>query len=154
MTLYTSQNDWALRASRKLHGDAPRAGEGGPGTPIPSWVDSIDMSTLGEDMLAHSYFANDASALSDILTLFWRDTPPARRCGMEEGAPAQTAAHWRYAPELCDGSAMLSALAQMRAANIGSIPAAMALIEEKFAPPDIEPERKRKLETAVATLLR
>jgi esterase/lipase superfamily enzyme len=153
MTLYTSQNDWALRASRKLHGDAPRAGEGGPGTPIPPWVDSVDMSTLGEDMLAHSYFANDASALTDILTLFWRDTPPPRRCGIGPGAAETTSAAWRYDPAHCDGGAMLSALAQLRSARIGSLPEAMALLEQRFAPPELEPEKIEDLETAVTQLL-
>ncbi|SFZ86839.1 Esterase/lipase superfamily enzyme [Devosia enhydra] len=153
MTLYTSQKDWALMASRKLHGDAPRAGEGGPGTPIPAWVDSIDMSTLGEDMLAHSYFANDASALTDILTLFWRDSPPERRCGIGPGSPAATAAAWLYDPTHCDGSAMLSALAQLRSARVSSLSEALSLIESRFAPPELEPEKITELETAVSQIL-
>ncbi|MEM1317624.1 MAG: alpha/beta fold hydrolase [Pseudomonadota bacterium] len=32
MTLYASNNDWALEVSRKLHGNAPRAGQGGDAT--------------------------------------------------------------------------------------------------------------------------
>ena len=40
------------------------------------------MSALGEDMLAHSYVANDHSALIDIAMLFWRNLDPGERCGL------------------------------------------------------------------------
>ena len=109
LTLYVSGEDWALRASRALHGDAPRAGQADAGVPVPEGVDRVDMSALGEDMLAHGYFAEDASALVDLATLFWRNAAPDRRCGIRDGGLP-----WRYDPETCDDAAMLRVLAELR----------------------------------------
>jgi len=62
LTLYASEQDWALATSKQLHGDAPRAGQGGADMIARAEFDSVDMSQLGDDMLAHSYFADDSSA--------------------------------------------------------------------------------------------
>ena len=152
MTLYTSKNDWALRASHQLNGGAPRAGEGTAGIPMPQNIDSIDMSVLGEDMLAHSYFANDTSALTDILSLFWRDAPPDRRCGMTASPADATSAEWSLEPTLCDGNAMLSALRLLRGEDIGNLSDALATIESAF--PDAEPEQRAAIEAALERLFR
>lgn len=150
MTLYTSKNDWALRVSNQLNGGAPRAGEGADGVLMPASVDSIDMSVLGEDMLAHSYFADDTSALTDILSLFWRDTPPARRCGMTPSPAGTTSADWSLEPTLCDGGAMLAALRLLRAERIGNLSDAIAVIEAEF--PEATPEHRTAIETALRRL--
>jgi esterase/lipase superfamily enzyme len=150
MTLYTSKNDWALRVSNSLNGGAPRAGEGADGVVIPRMVDSIDMSVLGEDMLAHSYFADDTSALTDILSLFWRDAPPQRRCGMKFSAAGVTSATWSLEPALCDGSAMLAALRLLRAERIGNLSDAIAVLESEF--PTATPEQRSAIEAALRRL--
>lgn len=113
LTLYASEVDWALAVSRRLHGDQPRAGQGGADMLISPDFDSVDMSAVGEDMLAHSYFANNPSALTDILSLFWRDTPPQQRCGMSRGEGPD--GFYVYEPERCDSNAMLAALVALRA---------------------------------------
>jgi esterase/lipase superfamily enzyme len=106
LTLYASEEDWALFASRKLHGDAPRAGQAGEDVLVAAEFDSIDMSRLGADMLSHSYFS---SALLDLYTLFWRDLDPARRCGIR--AAAQSGERiWRYEPEACQDDLLLNLL--------------------------------------------
>ncbi len=150
MTLYTSKNDWALRVSNQLNGGAPRAGEGADGVTMPASVDSIDMSVLGEDMLAHSYFADDTSALTDILSLFWRDAPPARRCGMTPSPAGTTSADWSLEPTLCDGGAMLAALRLLRAQRIGNLSDAIAVIETQF--PEATAEHRSAVETALRRL--
>lgn len=150
MTLYTSQNDWALRVSHQLHGPAPRAGEGTPGAAVAERVDSIDMSVLGEDMLAHNYFADDTSALTDILSLFWRDAPPVKRCGMTLSNERPTSAEWTLEPTLCDGNAMLTALRLLRSERIGTLQQALSEIETRFT--DATPERRAQLEAALARL--
>jgi esterase/lipase superfamily enzyme len=150
MTLYTSKNDWALRVSNSLNGGAPRAGEGADGVVLPASVDSIDMSVLGEDMLAHSYFADDTSALTDILSLFWRDAPPDRRCGMTVSAAGVTSATWSLEPTLCDGGAMLAALRLLRAERIGNLSAAISVIEAEF--PTATPEQRAAIEAALRRL--
>jgi esterase/lipase superfamily enzyme len=109
LTLYGSAADLALYASRQLHGDEPRAGEGGDALLVADGLDSIDMSGLGDDMLRHSYFAASASALTDVMWLFWRDTPPQQRCGMQPERAAR-GPFWLFQPERCDGPVLLSAL--------------------------------------------
>ncbi|MDP2619764.1 MAG: alpha/beta fold hydrolase [Hyphomicrobiales bacterium] len=114
LTLYTSDQDWALAASRELHGDAPRAGEAGEKILIADEIDSIDMSALGEDMLGHSYFANDTSALTDILWLFWKDAAPEGRCGLQPLA-APRGRYWVFDAVRCNGPVAMSALTLARA---------------------------------------
>ena len=97
LTLYASEQDWSLAVSRKLHGNALRAGMGGEVTLTDPLIDSIDMSELGDDMLTRSYFADDSSALADMMTLFWRNTAPRSRCGLSERRPENGAASvWHY----------------------------------------------------------
>ena len=95
LTLYASEKDWALESSRRLHGNAPRAGQGGPGTLADGSIDSIDMSELGDDMLAHSYFADDGSAIADMASLFWKNADPAKRCGLEARSDAAGQQVWQ-----------------------------------------------------------
>ncbi len=121
LTLYASHEDWALEASRRLHGNAPRAGQGGEFVLIDDNVDSVDMSELGEDMLAHSYFADESSALADMMSLFWQDASPRRRCGLEEarvdGAPRE---FWTYKRDKCAGKSLIDAMALMARNNVQS----------------------------------
>ena len=115
LTLYASEEDWALVTSRKLHGGAPRAGQGGEDTLAIPQVDSIDMSELGEDMLAHSYFADDSSALLDMMALFWRNAQPMRRCGLQEARPDESVAVvWRYRRGQCGGQQLINLFAELR----------------------------------------
>ena len=125
MTLYGSENDGALRASQRLHGEERRAGQGGESLLIAQPVDSIDMTVLGEDMLGHGYFASSTSALTDILWLFWRDSPPEKRCGMDTREEPR-GRFWVFDPVRCDGPVMLSALTLIRAEG----EAALAKVEQ------------------------
>jgi len=149
ITLYASDRDWALLVSRKLHGDAARAGQGGKTILHVDDLDAIDMSTIGEDMLAHSYYANNPSALTDILSLFWRDAPPSERCGMvaSEGANGN---YWSYDPTECDGDALLSALSMLREETATTREEARSALSRTIAPL-AEAERTR-LSTALDRL--
>lgn len=118
LTLYASDEDWALVASRKLHGNALRAGIGGDHTLTSPVVDSVDMSVLGEDMLAHSYFADDSSALADMITLFWRNSDPQDRCGLVEDRDAGDVPVWRYQQGVCAERGLINVLAHLRNGNI------------------------------------
>ena len=113
LTLYASDRDAALETSRSLHGEMTRAGEAGEDMLVDNSLDTIDMSELGDGILGHSYFANNPSALSDMLWLFWRDDHPAKRCGMKE-RPGNMGSHWRYDTTRCDGSVALSAISLLR----------------------------------------
>lgn len=129
LTLYASEQDWALVSSRKLHGNAPRAGQGGVDTLASADIDSIDMSELGEDMLAHSYFADDNSALADMVALFWRNAGPERRCGLEKaGAATGGPQTWRYRRDQCQVDQMLTAMAHLRQAQVDTVPEALTAL--------------------------
>lgn len=113
ITLYSSNADVALGTSRALHGDAPRAGGGGSSPFVGPDFDTVDMTALGGDFLQHSYFAADATALADILWLFWRDPPPTARCGMVETDLADEV-YWIYRSESCDERLLLPAITLAR----------------------------------------
>jgi hypothetical protein len=130
LTLYVSENDWALAASRKLHGDAPRAGQGGVDTLASRAIDSVDMSALGEDMLAHGYFADDSSALVDLVAMFWRNLPPERRCGLERVAAAGGLSTWRYLPASCPDNALLAVLGNLQEHGVSTAREAVQAVEE------------------------
>ncbi len=151
ITLYASNKDWALAVSRRLHGDSPRAGQGGRDILHVADVDSIDMTEIGEDMLKHSYYANNPSALTDILSLFWRDAPPDQRCGMEREEGTQ-GVYWRYAPAECDGDALLSTISFLRRGAITSAGDARAFMNRFIMPVTIDKDERTRLESALKKL--
>jgi esterase/lipase superfamily enzyme len=151
ITLYASNKDWALAVSRRLHGDSPRAGQGGRNILHVADVDSIDMTEIGEDMLKHSYYANNPSALTDILSLFWRDAPPDKRCGMRR-AQGEQGSYWQYLPAECDGDALLSTLSLLRLGSINSANDARLFMNRFIMPVTIDKEERGRLEAALKKL--
>lgn len=151
ITLYASNRDWALAVSRQLHGDAPRAGQGGNDILRLADVDSIDMTTIGEDMLAHSYYANNPSALTDILSLFWRDAPPEQRCGMTKST-SDKGSYWAYSPEPCDSAALLSTLSILRRGSVKSANEARTFLNSYILSPTIDAGERSRLEQALGRL--
>ena len=152
LTLYASNKDWALEVSKRLHGDAPRAGQGGDSILLAPTFDTVDMTMIGEDMLAHSYFANNASALTDIFSLFWRDASPEQRCGMtrKEGAPGTV--YWHYDPTQCDGDALLSTLAILKRGSVGSVSEARAFFNRYIGSTSVDPGERNRLLNALGKL--
>lgn len=151
ITLYASDKDWALAVSRRLHGDSPRAGQGGRGILHVADVDSIDMTEIGEDMLKHSYYANNPSALTDILSLFWRDAPPGQRCGMKP-AEGDQGSYWRYQPAECDGDALLSTLSLLRRGAVTTATEARLFMNRFVMPSTIDRDERGRLEAALKKL--
>lgn len=129
LTLYTSDKDWALESSRRLHGNAPRAGQGGTSMLADGNVDSIDMSELGEDMLAHSYFAADRSALADMASLFWRNVAPERRCGLEQRDGQSGVPVWHYRRGACASRGLIDVMAHLRQANASTVEEAQRVLK-------------------------
>ena len=138
MTLYASEEDWALASSRKLHGAQPRAGQGGDDLLVEDSFDSIDMSELGEDMLAHSYFADDSSAIADMATLFWRNAPPGRRCGLEERAgQSPDRPGWDYRTGECASRDLIGVIAILREGRIETRREALEVLPDVTEDEDI-----------------
>jgi len=129
VTLYASSADLALSTSRRLHGDAPRAGQGGPDLVVAESFDTVDMTTLGDDMLKHTYFASDSSALADILWLFWRNPPPDTRCGMQEQVVAD-GVFWVYRSDDCDERLILPAITLARRFGSAAIDEIRQMVSE------------------------
>ncbi|MEO0370245.1 MAG: alpha/beta fold hydrolase [Pseudomonadota bacterium] len=151
LTLYASHQDWALAASRRLHGSAPRAGQGGEFVLVDDNVDSVDMSELGEDMLAHSYFADESSALADMMSLFWKDASPRRRCGLQESRlDGAVKEYWSYRRDLCASKTLIDAMALMARNNVQSADDAKRIlrgaVEDSATRAELEPILLRMLE--------
>jgi esterase/lipase superfamily enzyme len=108
VTLYASDNDYALRSSQFFHG-APRAGTAGDVIVSVAGVDSIDMSSVPADALGHSYFAANSGAIYDIFRLLWRGDPPPQRCGMSNRKAGATLTVWWFNADACKGDDMLEA---------------------------------------------
>jgi esterase/lipase superfamily enzyme len=108
VTLYASDNDYALRTSQFVHG-APRAGTAGDVIVKLAGLDSIDMSSVPADSLGHSYFAANSGAIYDIFRLLWRGDPPPQRCGMSNRKTDGSLVVWWFNADACKGGDMLEA---------------------------------------------
>jgi esterase/lipase superfamily enzyme len=108
VTLYASNNDYALRSSQYLHG-APRAGTAGEFIIREAGLDSIDMSAVPADVLGHTYFAANAGAIFDIFRLLWRGDAPPQRCGMSGRSSAGPLSVWVFNADVCKGDDLLEA---------------------------------------------
>lgn len=129
LTLYASSTDWALVSSQKLHGDTPRAGLGGALLLASQGIDSIDMTSMGDDMLAHNYFSNDSSALADMATLFWHDAAPGQRCGLHPRIAGQDAS-WDYREGQCPSNDMIGVISNLDQKNVHQAEEARRLVVE------------------------
>ncbi len=82
ISLYASAHDKALEASSQVHGGYPRAGNLEDGVVIAPGLDTIDASDVETGFLAHSYFAETPSVISDLILLFNRGLGPEERSGL------------------------------------------------------------------------
>lgn len=73
LTLYVSENDKALWASRKVHSDKPRVGEK---VLVFQGIDTIDASKIKTSLMGHGYFSNTKELIDDIHFLFENNYPP------------------------------------------------------------------------------
>lgn len=147
VTLYGSERDWALSASRYIHGDVPRAGQGGDDMIVFDDLDSIDMSAAGDDMLAHSYYARSKSALLDIATLVWQNLDP----GLRYGLIPQTGRHgdsWRFLPDDDRMPAIVRLCTALQALNVVAAEDAIKLVRSL----GVSDEDARDIEAFVAGL--
>ena len=94
VTLYASDSDNALIASREVH-QAPRAGDTGGGLVILEGMDTIDASGKKTDFLGHSYYANSRTVVGDIFRLI-RGYPPEQRPGLAQGILEPKGIFWFF----------------------------------------------------------
>jgi esterase/lipase superfamily enzyme len=96
ITLYVSNGDNALLASKKVHG-YPRAGDTAEGIVIVPGIETIDASGLDTSFLEHSYFATAPPVLSDIRRVLLEGWRAARR-GLEHRL-AGGGNYWKLKPD-------------------------------------------------------
>lgn len=94
ITLYVSDGDKALLASKEVHG-YPRAGDAAEGIVVVPGVETIDASGLDTSFLEHSYFAESSSVLADIRRLVLEGLRAAQRGLMEKHAGAEVR-YWKF----------------------------------------------------------
>lgn len=82
VTLYASSEDYALKASRKVH-KYPRAGESGLDLVIAEGVDTIDATAVDTSLLGHSYYGDNRSVIADLFGLIRHGSPPEERFGLK-----------------------------------------------------------------------
>ncbi len=78
VTLYASNHDQALLASKLFHGFV-RLGEVNPDIEIKSGMDSLDASLVDTSLLGHSYIGESRSVLDDLGELISTNMSPDRR---------------------------------------------------------------------------
>lgn len=93
VTLYASNRDKALTASKKLHGGA-RLGDASPVTVL-AGMDSIDATEVETDLLGHSYFAEAKHVLSDLFAVIREHRPVSLRAWLKEVA-GRDGRYWRF----------------------------------------------------------
>jgi esterase/lipase superfamily enzyme len=92
VTLYASDNDVALVASKRVNGFR-RAGDATPLTLV-TGVDTVDVSQLDTGFLGHSYYGDNTSVIGDIRCLL-TGAAPASRFGLAELVFEQST-FWRF----------------------------------------------------------
>jgi hypothetical protein len=98
-TLYANSRDRALEASESLHGPGSRRlGQGGDRIAIFPDMDSIDATRIKTDFLAHSYFGDSETLLSDLFYLIRQHLPPDAR-GRLEPVVRPAGKYWRFKPD-------------------------------------------------------
>ncbi len=100
VTLYASSKDKALSASRWVHEKKPRVGDTKQTVTVVKGIETIDASDVSTDFLGHSYFAENASVVSDMFYLFRTDLRPEFRFNMKTMSSAN-GDYWKFKPGLC-----------------------------------------------------
>jgi esterase/lipase superfamily enzyme/HEAT repeat protein len=96
VTLYTSQSDLALVASRYFnHGQ--RVGDSGPEALLFPGIDTIDATAVDSSLLGHSYYGDSVSVLTDLGQLL-RNQPIVNRRYLQQMMSNGKSAYWAFDP--------------------------------------------------------
>jgi esterase/lipase superfamily enzyme len=94
-TLYTSANDAALLASKKLQAYR-RAGDTRGGVVIVPGIETVDVSAVDTNFVGHFYYGDNRSVLSDMFLILTQSLPASKRPTLRpEGKPPEQ--FWRFA---------------------------------------------------------
>ena len=94
ITLYVSDGDKALLASKEVHG-YPRLGDSAVGIAVVPGIETVDASGLDTSFLEHSYFAESGSVLKDIRRLVLEGLRAGQR-GLTEKTAGDAGRYWKF----------------------------------------------------------
>lgn len=94
ITLYVSDGDKALLASKEVHG-YPRLGDAAVGITVVPGIETVDASGLDTSFLEHSYFAENTSVLKDIRRLVLEGLRASQR-GLQEKQAGAAGRYWKF----------------------------------------------------------
>lgn len=101
LTLYVSNTDRAMHASRVWNG-APRAGDHPPTGPlVTAGLDTIDTSAISNDALSlnHSSYGSSVWLINDMASLMLAGKrPPGDRTPILRSIPAEGGTFWKFPP--------------------------------------------------------
>jgi esterase/lipase superfamily enzyme len=95
VTLYASDNDSALNASRRLSAGYRRLGQAGNEILVLPGMDTVDASRVKTDLLGHSYFGDSDTVISDLFRLIRDRKKPAER-GILQEVQSAAGPYWRF----------------------------------------------------------
>lgn len=94
-TLYVSDSDTALIASKALHRCAQRIGDAMPPVIVPC-VETVDASAIDTSLMGHSYFSTNRSGLSDLFSAIKLNRPAAERAWLSKQT-SEAGQWWSFA---------------------------------------------------------
>lgn len=97
VTLYASQNDKALLASRAVNG-YPRAGDVGAGLVVLNGIDTIDVTQIDTSLLGHAYYGDNTKVISDIYALMQKHRLPTQRAWLRD-MTSPVGMYWYFDPQ-------------------------------------------------------
>jgi len=95
VTLYASDNDKALAASRRLSAGYRRLGEAGKDITVLPDLDTIDATNVKTDLLGHSYFGDSSTVMSDLFYVIRKRLKPSERFALEP-VLSPVGDYWRF----------------------------------------------------------
>ncbi|MEW4563256.1 alpha/beta hydrolase [Bremerella sp. JC770] len=97
VTLYASQNDVALMASRAVNG-YPRAGDVGANILILNGIDTIDVTQIDTSLMGHAYYGDNTTVISDIYALLQNARMPTQRQWLRD-ISSPGGMYWYFDPQ-------------------------------------------------------
>ncbi|WP_207395529.1 alpha/beta hydrolase [Bremerella alba] len=97
VTLYASQNDLALIASRAVNG-YPRAGDVGANILILNGIDTIDVTQIDTSLMGHAYYGDNTTVISDIYALMQNARMPTQRQWLRD-ISSPGGMYWYFDPQ-------------------------------------------------------
>lgn len=97
VTLYASQNDMALMASRAVNG-YPRAGDVGANILILNGIDTIDVTKIDTSLMGHAYYGDNTTVISDIYALMQNARMPTQRQWLRD-ISSPGGMYWYFDPQ-------------------------------------------------------